>query len=91
MGVWDAYTGVLLVSGTRVSGICYLLMLLYIIVGSFGAAFTSFYRLVGPFRSEAAPRVIKGEIWETITRCAYLDSLAIRCLFHSCMQTRPRR
>jgi len=34
----------------------------------FGAAFTSFYRLVGPFRSDTAPEVIKTEIWDTITR-----------------------
>jgi dimethylaniline monooxygenase (N-oxide forming) len=37
-------------------------------VKSFGAAFTSFYRLVGPFRSDVAPQVIKTEIWDTITR-----------------------
>ncbi|KZP32518.1 FAD/NAD-P-binding domain-containing protein [Athelia psychrophila] len=41
----------------------------------FGAAFTSFYRLVGPFRSDAAPRVIKGEIWETITRRGIMGNL----------------
>jgi len=34
----------------------------------FGAAFTSFYRLFGPFRSDVAPQVIKTEIWDTITR-----------------------
>jgi len=37
-------------------------------VQSFGAAFTSFYRLVGPFCSDVAPHVIKTEIWDTITR-----------------------
>lgn len=44
------------------------------ILNSFGAAFTSFYRLVGPFRSENSAQVIKGEIYETITRSIYLTS-----------------
>ncbi|KAF8163187.1 FAD/NAD(P)-binding domain-containing protein [Crassisporium funariophilum] len=34
----------------------------------FGAAFTPFYRLVGPFRSRVAPQIIKTELWDTITR-----------------------
>lgn len=34
----------------------------------FGAAFVSFYRLTGPFRSDEMVEVVKGEIWETITR-----------------------
>jgi dimethylaniline monooxygenase (N-oxide forming) len=42
---------------------------------SFGAAFTSFYRLVGPFRSSTAPEVIKTEIWDTITRRGILGNL----------------
>lgn len=45
------------------------------LVDSFGAAFTSFYRLVGPFRSEAAPQVIKTEIWDTITRRGFMGNL----------------
>jgi len=35
---------------------------------SFGAAFTTFYRLVGPYRSARAPEVIKTELWDTVTR-----------------------
>ncbi|KAF7970659.1 hypothetical protein HWV62_23302 [Athelia sp. TMB] len=41
----------------------------------FGAAFTSFYRLIGPYRSDAAPGVVKGEIWETITRRGIMGNL----------------
>lgn len=41
----------------------------------FGAAFTSFYRLVGPFRSDVAPQVIKTEIWDTITRRGILGNV----------------
>jgi dimethylaniline monooxygenase (N-oxide forming) len=42
---------------------------------SFGAAFTSFYRLVGPFKSDTSPRVIKTEIWDTISRRGILGNL----------------
>ena len=42
---------------------------------SFGAAFTPFYRLVGPFRSPSAPPVIKTEIWDTIIRRGILGNL----------------
>jgi dimethylaniline monooxygenase (N-oxide forming) len=35
---------------------------------SFGAAFVPFYRLIGPYKSEKAPQVVRTEIWETITR-----------------------
>jgi dimethylaniline monooxygenase (N-oxide forming) len=35
---------------------------------SFGAAFVPFYRLVGPYKSDKVPQVIKTELWETITR-----------------------
>jgi dimethylaniline monooxygenase (N-oxide forming) len=42
---------------------------------SFGAAFTSFYRLVGPYKSTSAPQVIKTEIWDTITRRGILGNL----------------
>jgi len=42
----------------------------------FGAAFTPFYRLFGPFKSpETAVPVIKTEIWETITRRGILGNL----------------
>jgi len=41
----------------------------------FGAAFTPFYRLVGPFRSPAAPQVIKIELWETITRRGIIGNI----------------
>jgi len=41
----------------------------------FGAAFTPFYRLVGPFRSEAAPEIIKTEIWEVICRRGLIGNL----------------
>ncbi|EEB96690.1 hypothetical protein MPER_04132 [Moniliophthora perniciosa FA553] len=34
----------------------------------FGAAFTTFYRLVGPFKSASAPRIVRTELWDTITR-----------------------
>jgi len=43
----------------------------------FGAAFTSFYRLVGPFRSPIAPQVIKTEIWDTITRRGILGNFTM--------------
>lgn len=35
---------------------------------SFGAAFTPYYRLVGPYRSPEMEDVVKEELWETITR-----------------------
>ncbi|KAF9501199.1 FAD/NAD(P)-binding domain-containing protein [Pleurotus eryngii] len=41
----------------------------------FGAAFTTFYRLVGPYRSPMAPTIVKTEIWETITRRGLLGNL----------------
>ncbi|KAF7441087.1 hypothetical protein PC9H_001436 [Pleurotus ostreatus] len=41
----------------------------------FGAAFTTFYRLVGPHRSPMAPTIVKTEIWETITRRGVLGNL----------------
>lgn len=47
---------------------------------SFGAAFTSFYRLFGPFRSEVAPQVIKTEIWDTISRRGVMGNVLIGVL-----------
>ncbi|KAI0792844.1 FAD/NAD-P-binding domain-containing protein [Abortiporus biennis] len=41
----------------------------------FGAAFTTFYRLVGPYRSSKAPEIIKTELWDTITRRGILGNL----------------
>ena len=42
---------------------------------SFGAAFTTFYRLIGPYRSSLAPKIAKTELWETITRRGILGNL----------------
>ncbi|KAK7689087.1 hypothetical protein QCA50_007778 [Cerrena zonata] len=41
----------------------------------FGAAFTTFYRLVGPYRLASAPEIVKTELWETITRRGLLGNL----------------
>jgi len=41
----------------------------------FGAAFTTFYRLIGPYRSSLAPKIVKTELWETITRRGILGNL----------------
>lgn len=38
------------------------------LVYCFSAAFTSHYRLVGPFKSDKAPEVVRTEIWDTVTR-----------------------
>ena len=35
---------------------------------SFGAAFPTFYRLIGPFKSGLAPEIVRNELWETIQR-----------------------
>lgn len=72
-GVWDTYPDMLLVRNFLHCYCCSLLISLFL--ESFGAAFTSFYRLVGPFRSDAAPRVIKTEIWDTITRRGFMGNL----------------
>ncbi|GAA6016284.1 hypothetical protein JCM8202_005550 [Rhodotorula sphaerocarpa] len=45
------------------------------LVYAFSAAFTSHYRLVGPFKSDKAPEVVKTEIWETVTRRGLLGNL----------------
>ncbi|KAK1220425.1 hypothetical protein PQX77_016806 [Marasmius sp. AFHP31] len=34
----------------------------------FGAAFTTFYRLVGPYKAASAPAIVKTELWDTVTR-----------------------
>ncbi|KAJ6500541.1 FAD/NAD(P)-binding domain-containing protein [Mycena sanguinolenta] len=41
----------------------------------FGAAFTTFYRLVGPYASPLAPQICKTELWDTITRRGLLGNL----------------
>jgi len=43
----------------------------------FGAAFTTFYRLIGPFRSNAAPEIVKNELWETITRRGIMGNVVM--------------
>ncbi|KAJ7118729.1 FAD/NAD(P)-binding domain-containing protein [Mycena epipterygia] len=43
----------------------------------FGAAFTTFYRLVGPYRSPTAPYTVKTELWDTITRRGLLGNFAM--------------
>lgn len=45
------------------------------LVYAFSAAFTSHYRLIGPFKSDKAPEVVKTEIWETVTRRGLLGNL----------------
>jgi dimethylaniline monooxygenase (N-oxide forming) len=42
---------------------------------SFGAAFTTFYRLVGPYASPLAPHISKTELWDTVTRRGLLGNL----------------
>lgn len=46
-----------------------------LLVYCFGAAFVTFYRLVGPFRSKEAPEIAKTELAETITRRGVLGNL----------------
>ncbi|KAL6708962.1 hypothetical protein ACN47E_002089 [Coniothyrium glycines] len=46
-----------------------------LLVYSFGASFVTLYRLLGPFRSAAAPGIAKTELWETITRRGVLGNL----------------
>ncbi|KAJ7837039.1 FAD/NAD(P)-binding domain-containing protein [Mycena olivaceomarginata] len=41
----------------------------------FGAAFTTFYRLVGPYASPLAPHISKTELWDTVTRRGLLGNL----------------
>ena len=53
---------------------------------SFGAAFTGFYRLVGPFKTHKVVPVIKTELWDTITRRGVLGNVlmgVIPMLFYS--------
>ncbi|KAI0094077.1 FAD/NAD(P)-binding domain-containing protein [Irpex rosettiformis] len=41
----------------------------------FGAAFTTFYRLIGPYRSSQAPKIVKTELWDTIVRRGFWGNL----------------
>lgn len=43
--------------------------------GSFGAAFTTFYRLLGPYRSPLAAQIVKTELWDTVTRRGVLGNV----------------
>ncbi|GAA5994127.1 hypothetical protein JCM11641_003830, partial [Rhodosporidiobolus odoratus] len=52
----------------------------------FSAAFTSHYRLLGPFRDPKAPEVVRTEIWDTVKRRGVLGNLfmgAIPMLFYA--------
>jgi dimethylaniline monooxygenase (N-oxide forming) len=42
---------------------------------SFGAAFPTFYRLTGPYKSDKAPGIVKTELYETIQRRGVLGNL----------------
>lgn len=44
---------------------------------SFGAAFTPFYRLIGPFAHSSAPETVRTELWDTIARRGILGNLAM--------------
>jgi len=48
-----------------------------VVLLSFGAAFTTFYRLFGPYRSTVAPEIIKTELWETITRRGVIGNVTM--------------
>ncbi|KAJ6488542.1 hypothetical protein C8R47DRAFT_1274772 [Mycena vitilis] len=61
-GLWELW----MEHGTKVT-VCY----------CFGAAYTTFYRLVGPYRSPSAPHTVKTELWETITRRGLLGNLVM--------------
>ncbi|WVF67693.1 hypothetical protein IAT40_002452 [Kwoniella sp. CBS 6097] len=41
----------------------------------FGAAFPTFYRLTGPFRSDKAQGIVETELWETIQRRGLLGNI----------------
>ncbi|KAG7096033.1 hypothetical protein E1B28_006714 [Marasmius oreades] len=43
----------------------------------FGAAFTTFYRLVGPYKTASAPTIVKTELWDTITRRGILGNVVM--------------
>ncbi|WRT68738.1 uncharacterized protein IL334_005718 [Kwoniella shivajii] len=41
----------------------------------FGAAFPTFFRLTGPFKSDKAKRIVETELWETIQRRGLLGNI----------------
>ncbi|CED83928.1 dimethylaniline monooxygenase [Phaffia rhodozyma] len=45
------------------------------LVYCFSAAFTTNYRLVGPFADVSAPEIVRTELWETVTRRGALGNL----------------
>ncbi|TNY23645.1 dimethylaniline monooxygenase [Rhodotorula diobovata] len=45
------------------------------LVYCFSASFTSHYRLLGPFRSDTAPEVVRTEIWDTVKRRGWIGNL----------------
>lgn len=42
---------------------------------SFGAAFPTFYRLVGPYRSSKAREIVETELWDTIKRRGVIGNI----------------
>jgi hypothetical protein len=42
---------------------------------SFGAAFPTFYRLIGPYRSSQAEKIVKTELWDTIKRRGVIGNI----------------
>jgi hypothetical protein len=81
--VWPPCACVLLVSFAV--ALCCALRL-HVLHASFGAAFTAFYRLVGPFKTNTVVPVIKTELWDTITRRGILGNILmgiIPMLFYS--------
>lgn len=42
---------------------------------SFGAAFPTFYRLLGPYRSSKAEGIVRTELWDTIRRRGVVGNL----------------
>jgi dimethylaniline monooxygenase (N-oxide forming) len=48
-----------------------------LLIYCFGAAFTPFYRLVGPYKSASAPAIIKGEILDVILRRGVIGNLTM--------------
>lgn len=46
-----------------------------LLVYCFGASFVTFYRLIGPFKSEAAPGITKTELGRTTMRRGILGNL----------------
>jgi hypothetical protein len=42
---------------------------------SFGAAFPTFYRLTGPYRSKGAQRIVETELWDTIKRRGVIGNI----------------